>query len=105
MGVVIDLGGVNVEYHRISAITAGAPGVITIDAGLASDQAAAESIDVPEARYGINISNDACDRNCLIGNDLYDSGKTGDLNDVPTTNPTLKHDNRDLAGTGWLVEV
>jgi len=56
-------------------------------------------------RYGINISNDGCDRNCLIGNDLYDSGKTGDLNDVPTTNPTLKHDNRDLAGTGWLPEV
>ena len=56
-------------------------------------------------RYGINISNDACDRNCLIGNDLYDSGSTGDLNDVPTTNPTLKHDNRDLAGTGWLAEV
>jgi len=56
-------------------------------------------------RYGINISNDACDRNCLIGNDLYDSGSTGDLNDVPTTNPTLKHDNRNLAGTGWLAEV
>jgi len=60
---------------------------------------------VPEARYGINIASDACDRNCLIGNDLYDSGKTGDLNDVPTTNPTLKHDNRNLAGTGWLPEV
>ena len=56
-------------------------------------------------RYGINISNDGCDRNCLIGNDLYDSGSTGDLNDVPTTNPTLKHDNRDMAGTGWLPEV
>jgi len=56
-------------------------------------------------RYGINISNDNCDRNCLIGNDLYDSGSTGDLNDVPTTNPTLKHDNRNLAGTGWLAEV
>lgn len=56
-------------------------------------------------RYGINISDDTCDRNCLIGNDLYDSGSTGDLNDVPTTNPTLKHDNRNLAGTGWLAEV
>lgn len=56
-------------------------------------------------RYGINVSNDGCVRNCLIGNDLYDSGSTGDLNDVPTTNPTLKHDNRDLAGTGWLPEV
>jgi len=56
-------------------------------------------------RYGINISNDACDRNCLIGNDLYDSGSTGDLNDVPTTNPTLKHDNRNNAGDGWLTEV
>ncbi len=55
--------------------------------------------------YGIDVSNDACDRNCLIGNDLYDSGKTGDLNDVAVTNPTLKHDNRDLAGTGWLPEV
>jgi len=56
-------------------------------------------------QYGINIYDDACDRNCLIGNDLYDSGSTGDLNDVPTTNPTLKHDNRNLAGTGWLPEV
>lgn len=56
-------------------------------------------------KYGINIANDACDRSCLVGNDLYDSGATGDLNDVPTTNPTLKHDNRNLAGTGWLAEV
>ncbi len=56
-------------------------------------------------QYGINIYDDACDRNCLIGNDLYDSGSTGDLNDVPTTKPTLKHNNRDLAGTGWLPEV
>lgn len=56
-------------------------------------------------KYGINVSADNCDRNCLIGNDLYDSGATGDLNDVPTTNPTLKHDNRNLAGTGWLAEV
>ncbi|MBA7536711.1 hypothetical protein ES705_28975 [subsurface metagenome] len=56
-------------------------------------------------QYGINIYDDGCDRNCLIGNDLYDSGSTGDLNDVPATNPTLKHDNRNLAGTGWLPEV
>lgn len=105
MGVVIDLGGVDEEYHRISHISPGAPGVITIDAGLTNAQGAGKTIDVPEAQYGINISNDACDRNCLIGNDLYDSGKTGDLNDVPTTNPTLKKSNRDLAGTGWLAEV
>ncbi len=103
MGVVIDLGGVNEEYHRISAITVST--VITIDAGLTNAQGAGETIDVPKARYGINISDDACAMNCLIGNDLYDSGSTGDLNDVPTTNPTLKHDNRDLAGTGWLPEV
>lgn len=56
-------------------------------------------------RYGINISDDTSDKNCLIGNDLYDSGSTDDLNDVPTTNPTLKHDNRNLAGTGWLDEI
>jgi len=56
-------------------------------------------------RYGINISDDTCDRNCVIGNDLYDSGSTGDLNDAPATNPTLKHDNRNNAGTGWLAEV
>lgn len=58
-----------------------------------------------KARYGINISDDASDRNCLVGNDLYDSGTTGDLNDAPVTNPTLKHDNRDLAGNAWLAEV
>ncbi len=105
-GVVLDLGGANVEYHRISAITPGAPGIITIPApGLTNAQGIGETIDVPEARYGINIIDDTCNRNCLIGNDLYDSGRTGDLNDVPTTNPTLKKANRNLAGTGWLAEV
>ncbi|HUV52890.1 MAG TPA: NosD domain-containing protein [Dehalococcoidia bacterium] len=58
-----------------------------------------------QPQYGICIFNDACDRNCLVGNDLYDSGRTGDLNDVPTTNPTLKKSNRNLAGTGWIAEV
>ena len=57
------------------------------------------------ADYGINIPDDASNRNCLVGNDLYDSGVTGDLNDAPVTNPTLKKNNRDNAGTGWLAEV
>lgn len=38
-----------------------------------------------------------------MGNDLYDSGLTGDLNDVGTG--TLKRDNRNNAGTGWLTDV
>jgi len=95
MGVVIDLGGANVEYHRISAITAGAPGVITIDAGLANIQGAGETIDVPEARYGINISNDTCDKNIIQGNDLHDAGKTANFNDVGTLT-TVQDDNRDI---------
>lgn len=84
MGVVIDLGGVDEEYHRISAITAGTPGIITIDAGLTNNQGAGEPIDVPEARYGINISSATCDGDLVIGNDLYDSGKTANFNDAGT---------------------
>ena len=54
-------------------------------------------------KYGINVSNAACNRNCIHGNDLYDSGSTSDLNDAGTS--TLKCDNRNLAGTGWLAEA
>ena len=95
MGVVIDLGGVNVEYHRIVAITAGAPGVITIDAGLTNAQGAAETIDVPEAQYGVNVSNNTCDKNIVQGNDLHHAGKTANFNDVGTCT-TVQDDNREL---------
>ena len=84
MGVVIDLGGVNEEYHRISAISGGAPGVIIIDAGLTNAQGAGETIDVPEARYGINIPVAASGNNVVKGNDLHDGGKTAALNDAGT---------------------
>ncbi|MBA7518280.1 hypothetical protein ES705_10349 [subsurface metagenome] len=101
-GITIDPGGVKEETHKITDIS---DNTVTIEDGLDDDQANGEEVIAPRTEYGINVSNDACDRNCLVGNDLYDSGETGDLNDVPTTNPTLKHDNRNLAGTGWLVEV
>jgi len=95
MGVVIDLGGGNEEYHRIVAITAGAPGVIVIDAGLTNAQGAGETIDVPEARYGINVHEAASDKNVVVGNDLYDSGKTANFNDVGTCT-LVADDNRDI---------
>lgn len=92
MGVVIDLGGGSEEYHRIVAIAAA---VITIDAGLTNIQALGETIDVPEARYGINISNATCNKNVVIGNDLYDSGKTANFNDVGTLT-MVRDDNRNI---------
>ena len=102
MGVVIDLGGGNEEYHRIVAITHGAPGVITIDAGLTNNQGVGETIDVPEARYGINISGASSDHNMVEGNNLYDSGRTGDLNDAGAN--THMRDNLSNAGA-WLADV
>lgn len=70
-GVVLDLGGINEEYHHISAITAGEPGIITIPApGLTNDQGAGETIDVPEAQYGINVSDAASTENVVRENDL-----------------------------------
>lgn len=101
-GITIDPGGVKEETHKITDIS---DNTVTIEDGLDDDQDDGEEVFAPRTKYGIDISNDACDRNCLIGNDLYDSGSAGDLNDAPVTNPTLKHDNRDLAGTGWLAEV
>jgi parallel beta-helix repeat protein len=53
-------------------------------------------------RYGINISNAACDHNMVHGNNLYDSGSTGDLNDAGTN--THKRDNLSLVGA-WLADV
>ena len=53
--------------------------------------------------HGINIDDNACDRNVVHGNDLYDSGTTGDLNDSGMG--TLKRDNRNKVGTGWLVDT
>ncbi|MBA7630677.1 hypothetical protein ES703_38201 [subsurface metagenome] len=97
MGVVFDLGNGSgtEEYHRIVAITAGAPGVIVIEVGLTFIQAVGENIDVPEARYGINISNATCDKNVIIGNDLYNSGKTANFNDVGTLT-MVRDDNRNI---------
>lgn len=95
MGVVIDLGGANVEYHRIVAIAGAAPGVITIDAGLANIQGAGETIDVPRAQYGINIADDTCDKNIIQGNDLHDAGKTANFNDAGTCT-IVEDDNREI---------
>ena len=94
MGVVIDLDGLGggTEYHHIVAVAAG---IITIDAGLTNIQAAGETIDVPEAQYGINISNDTCDKNIIQGNDLHDSGKTANFNDAGTCT-IVKSDNREI---------
>lgn len=95
MGVVIDPLGGNWEYHRIVAITAGAPGVITIDAGLTNAQGVGETIDVPEAQYGIRISVASSEKNIVQGNDLYDSGKTANFNDAGTLT-TVNSDNRGI---------
>jgi len=53
--------------------------------------------------YGISVDNAPCSYNVLHGNDLYDSGSTGDINDVGTG--TLKRDNRALAGDAWIADV
>ncbi|MBA7580053.1 hypothetical protein ES708_21939 [subsurface metagenome] len=97
MGVVFDLGNGSgtEEYHRIVAITAGAPGVIVIEAGLTFIQAVGENIDVPEARYGISINDAGSDKNVVIGNDLYDSGKTANFNDAGTLT-MVRDDNRGI---------
>jgi parallel beta-helix repeat protein len=55
-----------------------------------------------KTRYGINIANAACDHNMVHGNNLYDSGTTGDLNDAGTN--THKRDNLSNAGA-WLADV
>jgi len=46
-------------------------------------------------RYGINISNDTCDKNIVQGNDLHDAGKTANFNDVGTCT-IVKSDNREI---------
>ena len=53
--------------------------------------------------YGIAIQTTGCDYNMIHGNDLYDSGTTGDLLD--NGNGTLKRDNRALTGSSWLADV
>jgi len=53
--------------------------------------------------YGIALGNTDTVGNMIEGNDLYDSGVTGDLLD--SGSGTLKRDNRNLAGTGWLTDV
>jgi len=53
-------------------------------------------------KYGIDIETADCDYNMIQGNDLYDSGATGDLNDAGTG--TLKQHNKNLAGTGYTTE-
>lgn len=98
MGVVIDLGGGNEEYHTISAITAGAPGVIIIDAGLTNNQALGETIDVPQAQQGINIATGASIKNIVQGNDLHDAGKTANFNDNGTCT-IVQDDNREINQT------
>ena len=55
-----------------------------------------------QPKYGINVSNAACDHNMIEGNSLYDSGQTGDLNDAGTN--THKRDNLSKVGA-WLADV
>ncbi len=52
--------------------------------------------------YGIHIAADA-NYNIIHGNDFYDAGATGDIDDEGTG--TLKRDNRNLTGTGWLTDA
>jgi hypothetical protein len=63
---------------------------------LTNAQGAGETIDVPEAQYGINISDAPCTANVVKENDLYDSGKTANLNDAGTD--TIIRGNR-----GWIA--
>lgn len=48
-----------------------------------------------QPRYGISISNVACDKNIVQGNDLYDSGKTANFNDAGTLT-IVQEDNREI---------
>ena len=50
-------------------------------------------------RYGINITNANCDGTFVIGNDLYQAGRTGDYNDAGTG--TIYHSNRTTVG--WVA--
>ena len=52
-------------------------------------------------KYGINITGGT--GNVVHGNDLFESGADGDLNDAGAG--TLKRDNRRLDGTDWLGET
>ncbi len=52
--------------------------------------------------YGIDIFDATCDFNMVEGNNLYLSGRTGDLNDAGTN--TRVRDNLDNAGA-WLADV
>lgn len=54
-----------------------------------------------KAKYGITVAGGT--RNVLHGNDLYASGTTSDINDSGTG--TLKRDNGNNAGTGWITDV
>lgn len=56
-----------------------------------------------KSRQGIQIFDAASEYNIIHGNDLYDSGSTGDLLDNGTG--TLKRDNRANAGNAWLADV
>ena len=59
-----------------------------------------------KAGYGINIyktSTYESSRNVVHGNDLYDSGSLGDMNDGGYQ--TLKRDNRNIHGHSWMADT
>ena len=55
-----------------------------------------QGTEVNQPQYGINISTTTCDHNSIIGNDLDDSGQTGNLNDAGTLS-IIQSDNRGIA--------
>ena len=72
------------------------------DYNLIADKTCRRGALANKPQYGINISNAACDHNMIHGNNLYDSGSTGDLNDAGTN--THKRDNLSNVGA-WLADV
>ena len=90
-GITIDAdnGSGKKETRRISNISGN---VVTIETGLANDQADGEDVAKPRAAYGVNIAANTCISNMAINNDIYESGKTSNLRDVGTN--TIIRNNR-----------
>lgn len=62
------------------------------DYNLITGNVCRQGAETNKPRYGINISADTCTENVVMGNDLYDSGKTANFNDAGTN--TIVKDNR-----------
>lgn len=62
---------------------------------LISNNICRQGAETNQPRYGINISTATCEYNSIIGNDLYNSGETGNLNDIGTLT-IVRDDNKDI---------